>query len=98
MAVIRLTNEQQVTVSREKAVEVWEVLNGEKDGTPEQEEFCSKIKKIHFNWRNAPDSWVMQNLQFVKEELKHDWYVDGQGIPTRPQYKKDWDLKAKWGL
>lgn len=98
MAIIRLTNNQQITVSKERAHEAWAVLNGEIEGTEEQQEFCTKIKKIHFNWRSAPDSWVEQNMDMMREKFRDEWYVDNQGNPTRPQYKKDWDLKNKWGL
>jgi hypothetical protein len=98
MAYIIKNDNTTATTSAELGATYWTILHGYKEGTPEQEEYCSKIKKIYLNWRKAPDEWIKDNFDKLKEKAKNEWYVDNQGIPTRPQYKKDWDLKNKWGL
>ena len=98
MAVVRLLNGKDDTVSAEVGAELWLVLNGYKDGTPEQQEYCSKVKTIYLNWRKAPDEWIKDNWDLFRSKARDEWYIDNNCRPTRPQYDADKDLALKWKL
>lgn len=67
MAIVKLNNNQTVTLSREKAEDIWAVLNGDIEGTKEQQEFCSKIKKIYLNRHHAPQSYLDKYATILKQ-------------------------------
>lgn len=98
MAYIIFNNNTTATIPAEKANEMWLVLNGYKEGTEEQQEFCTRVKSIHLNWRKAPDEWIKDNYDKFKEKAKDEWYVDNQGNPTRPQHNEDWERIKKHGI
>lgn len=98
MAYIILNNNKAITVDADKATRMWLVLNGYEEGDEAQQEFCSKVKSIHLNWRNAPDEWIKDNFDRYKQCCKDYWYVDNQGKPTRPQYNADWEIKRRWNI
>lgn len=58
MAFIRLINGKGLVVKNEQALEMWAVYNKEMEGNEKQQAFCKQIKMIHFNIKNAPDTWL----------------------------------------
>lgn len=98
MAYIILNNKKTITISAEKANQMWLVLNGYIEGTEEQQDFCSKVSKIYLNWRKAPPEWIKENIELYREKAKDEWYVDNQGNPTRPQHNEDWERIKKHGI
>lgn len=98
MAIIRKTNGTDITVSAEQGSRYWLVLNNKSVGTEEEQDFCSDIKHIYLNWRKAPDEYIRDNFTNFREKARDEWYVDNQGIPTRPQYDADWEIAKRWKL
>lgn len=58
MAIVKLNDGRTVTLGREKAHEIWAVLNGEKEGTEEQRKFCDTVSKVYLNRHHAPKSYL----------------------------------------
>lgn len=58
MAFIRFTNGRAMSVSAEQGAAIWRILNDEVQGTPEQQRFCSLIRRIYLNPKNAPASYL----------------------------------------
>lgn len=98
MALITFIDNRRLIMTPEKAHGIWEVLNGEIEGTKQQQNYCANVAAVYLNWRNAPDSWIERNLNHVKQEAMKDWYVNRQGNPTRPAYRDDWLFAKKWGF
>jgi hypothetical protein len=98
MALIRFHDDTTDSVSAEYGLQVYKVLNGKDEGTPELQEYCIRVKSVHLNWRKADDEWIKDNFRKFKDKAKDEWYVDNQGNPTRPQYDADWTLAKKWNL
>lgn len=98
MAYLILNNGKTASLPADKGADIWLVLNGYEEGTEAQQEYCTKIKSIHLNWRNAPEEWIRDNLETYIEKAKDEWYVNRQGKPTRPQYTSDWNIKKKWNI
>lgn len=67
MAVVKLFNGDQLTMSHERALTIWQVLNGELDGTDEQKEFCSKVEKVYLNRYKAPDSYLHHYAEIFRK-------------------------------
>lgn len=66
MAYVKLTNGQTKMISRIKSHEIWSVLNGEKEGTKEQQAFCANIDKIYLNRHTAPQSYIEAHWDILK--------------------------------
>lgn len=98
MALIRLTNGKEETVTAEVGAAIWQVLTGELDPTPDQEKFVTRISKIYLNWRNAPDSYIAKYLDNIISMALSEWLVDRQGRPTRPSGDFAWAFAKRWGL
>jgi hypothetical protein len=67
MALIRLNNGREVAVPAEKANAVWEVLNGDKPGTDEQQRYCMTVRRVWLNWRNpsTPYSYLQTHKDTI---------------------------------
>ena len=61
MAFIRLKNGKGVVVNSEQANLIWAIYNKEEPGDDKQQQFCKLVKMIHFNPKNAPESWLKLN-------------------------------------
>lgn len=73
MAVLQMHNRQNIEISPEKGHELWLVLNGEKEGTAEQQEFCMRVKRLYLNWRrnDLPESYYERHSKVISELRKH---------------------------
>lgn len=69
MAIVKLTNNQTLTISREKSHELWKILNGEKEGTEEQQKFCANVKKIYLNRHFAPDTYLQAHKAILSKMI-----------------------------
>ena len=58
MAYIRLQSGKVHYVSAIAGAKIWEVLNGERTGTAEEQNYCLKIKDIYLSRYNAPSSYL----------------------------------------
>ncbi len=66
MAIIKLTNGNQLTMSHERAVIIWQVLNGEIEGSEEQVTFCSKVERVFLNRYKAPQSYLKRYAELIR--------------------------------
>ena len=66
MALIVTHDNKRHAVSPEKGLAIYQVLNGEIEGTPEQEKFCEQVKSVYLNWRNAPKSYVQRHYRTLE--------------------------------
>ena len=98
MAVIRFTNGKEETIDAATAASIWLVLCGEKDATKEQENFMERVKNIHLNWRNAPDSYIKKRFETILPMALADWVVNHAGKPVRPGSEFAWQFAKRWGL
>lgn len=98
MAILYFLNGEKKTVSPEQGAMAWMVLTGEKDPSPEQEKFVSRIADITLNWRNAPDSYIQKYEKMIMEFAVGEWMVNMQGHPTKPEDDFGWTFAKKWGL
>lgn len=58
MAFIRLKNKQHRFVSAEQGITIWQIMNGEINGTAAQRKFVSFIDRVYLNKENAPESYM----------------------------------------
>lgn len=110
MAMIRLANGQEKTLTAEQGAEIWAILQGDEEGTAEQQAFCLQVKKLYLNWRNAPDSYIERYKDIIFPMVVGEWmshgirYPDGHvttdGRPTRPDPLNNInrEFSKKWGL
>ena len=63
MAYIRYINGKGGVINKDKALAIWNVLQGNAVPTPAQEKFCLTVKKIYLNKYTAPDDY----LKSIKE-------------------------------
>lgn len=105
MAILKLSNGKDKTISLEQSHEIWSILNGEKEPTKEQEEYCSNIDKIYLNWRKAPDSYIRDRFDIIAGMHMAEWAVDNQGTTVRPENYispdgkyRVWVFARKWGF
>lgn len=98
MAIIRFNNGKEESVSPETGASVWLVLCGEVDPTKEQENFMLRVKNVHLNWRNAPDSYIQKRFDMILQFALADWSVNRAGKPVRPQGEFAWAFAKRWGL
>ena len=98
MATVLLKDGRSLKVSREQGHEIWHILQGEQEATPDQEKFVLSIDRILLSFYKAPDSYISKHLKQFIEWSKRDWLVDYSGRPTRPQTSEQWDLARKYGF
>lgn len=98
MAIIRFNNGKEESVSPQTGASVWLVLCGEVDPTKEQENFMLRVKNVHLNWRNAPDSYIRKRFDMILQFALADWSVNRAGKPVRPQGEFAWAFAKRWGL
>ena len=98
MAIIRFTNGKEEGVTPEVGASVWEVLSGEKEATKDQENFMLRVKNVHLNWRNAPDSYIKKRFELILQMALSDWSVDRNGRPKKPGSEFAWQFAKRWGL
>lgn len=67
MAVVKLSDGNQLTMSHERALVIWQVLNGEIEGSEEQITFCSKVAKVYLNRYKAPDSYLSHYAEIFRK-------------------------------
>lgn len=65
MALIKLHSGKVQPITHEKAAAIWQVMQGEIDGTPEQIKFCDQVKDIYLDWRIAPESYIRVNRKAI---------------------------------
>lgn len=58
MAIIKFINGSTKILAKDKALEIWKVLNGEAEPTKEQEKFCATVRRIYLNRHKAPQSYL----------------------------------------
>lgn len=90
MAYIIMNNGKGVTLTNERGLAIWSVLNGKQDPTPEQESFCANVKKVYLNWRSkeTPDDYIAINEDLIKSVTT---------LTPEPSDKRGWYLKNKFG-
>jgi hypothetical protein len=100
MALVEFGDGHKMIAQPEYATKIWEVLNGERDGTEEEQEYCAGVKQISLDWRIAPDSYVELHFATIVQIHFSDWMVDVQGHPTRPDpsHIQAMAFAKKWGL
>lgn len=57
MAFLKLHTGKYVSIKPEKAVSIWEVLIGEREGTEEQQAFVATVERVYMNYPTAPLSY-----------------------------------------
>lgn len=98
MAYIKLTTGQGIGVTKEQGREVWSVMQGDKEPSPEQEKFMRQVVDIRLSFNNAPDSYISQHLEEYREWCMRDWRVGYDGKPSKPQYPYQWSIAKKYGF
>lgn len=66
MAVVKLTDGKKLIMPHEKAVVIWQVLNGEIDGTEEQVNFCTKVERVFLSRYKAPASYLRHYAELIR--------------------------------
>lgn len=111
MAYIVFNDRKTDQVDAAKGLHVWQVLNGYAEpDDPNDEKYCSRVRKIYLNYRNAPDDYIKERFDIIAPMVIGKWMVDSRpigngqhtsmGIPTRPQPNDtwNWQFSKKWGL
>lgn len=67
MALAELNNGITRSLTPEQGRDAWLVLNGEEQGTPQQQAFCLSVKRLLLNWRSplTPVSYLKANKPVV---------------------------------
>lgn len=98
MAFIKLKDGRGLEVSRQQGHEIWAVLQGEINATPEQEKFANSVEKISLSFIGAPESYILQNIKLFIDWCKRDWLVDYSGNPSKPQTAEQWATAKKYNF
>lgn len=101
MAHVIFHDGQKTNLSADKAQTVWQVLTGQIEGTDKQQQFVASIKKIYLNWRNAPDDYLLQNAEILRELVILSWMANPKdGSYTMPEYSDtvNWRVSHTIGL
>lgn len=85
MAVVRLADGQDKTLTTEKGLALYRVLKGLDEPANEQmEKWAIRTKKIYLNWRNAPDYYLIERKEALRDILMGYWMRNRVGNYTRP--------------
>ena len=100
MAVISFVDGHKEVAKPATGLKIWEVLNGEREGSEDEQELCSQIKRLCLDWRTAPDSYVQANFDAIVHLHFGDWMCDDIGRLTRPDPARPGAVAFadKWGL
>lgn len=111
MALVRFNDgTPERSVSADEGSGIWQVLNGEVDGAPEQQAFCERVSRVCLNWHNAPDSYIKAHFDIIAPMVMGSWIVDsykvadgkhasrGQILHPEPGDFNGWAFGKKWGL
>lgn len=87
MAHIRLNNGTTQSLSHEKAVVIWNILQGNQEPTEEQDKFCSKVHAVYLNYLNkdCPVDYIQYHREAIRQQIQHTYQSDFNGRPTRPE-------------
>lgn len=98
MAIVKYLDEKDEVITAEVGAMIWKVLNGELEPDEEQQAFVEKVKTVHLNFRNAPDSYIKARLPMIIPTVLQEWMVDANGNPTKPESEFAWTFSRRWGL
>jgi hypothetical protein len=74
MPLVVMQSGKAIAMPRDKCLAIWQVLVGEVEGTPAQQEFALKVKDVLMDYKTAPASWLERHpLAYGGEP-----YTDGQ--------------------
>ncbi len=81
MALIRFTNQTIKPLPHDKALAIWNVLNGTVEPTEEQAAFIATVERVYLDWRKAPADYLEKYADTLNEmerslqprKLKHPW-------------------------
>lgn len=86
MALIEYVDGKREQLTGDQSVLIWKVLTGRLPGTKSQQAFCMKVKGVYLNWRNAPDEYLVENAEILREQVILSWTADREtGEYTRPE-------------
>lgn len=56
------------TIGHDKSLQVWAVLNGEVQGTEQQQAYCDSIERLYLAWDTAPSSYKQKYPRYQPSE------------------------------
>ena len=84
MALVKLISGQGIELSAEKGAAIWQVMQGELEGSKEQQAFCATVQNVYLNRYNSdlPMSYI--------QARQHIWRQMDASKPL-PTARKDWE-------
>lgn len=61
MAFIILKSGKHYSVKAKPAIRLWEIMQGQRQGTEEEMRYCDKVDKIYLSRYNAPMTYLVNN-------------------------------------
>lgn len=81
-----------------QALKLWKSINDPTNLTPSQIEKLGTITRIFINYYQAPESYVLQNIDWIAAIEVGRWSVSSSGSLSRPIGQRSWDFARKYGL
>lgn len=63
MAFITLKSGKHYSVKAKPAIRLWEIMQGQRQGTEEEMRYCDKVDKIYLSRYNAPMTYLVSNAK-----------------------------------
>lgn len=95
MVVIKLNDTRDLVVDQTQGLHIYRVLQGlDEPANEKAEKLALATKKIHLNWRNAPDYYLLERKDVLIPIVLGYWMRLKDGDYVRPEWGDEAALRA----